>query len=508
MALKKSPFLQLAREKKFEWISQLLLLYTDANVYLVGGAVRDMLLKRKTKDYDFVIQGLPRKKLEEFLRTRGAVNFVGSRFGVFKFIPNSLKDSINESFDIALPRTEHSMYHTGHYRDFSVRTNYRLSIEEDLSRRDFTINALCFDFRKNIIIDPWNGLEDISQKRIRTVGSPIDRFREDYSRMLRALRFQCQLGFSLEEQTSQAIKKCMKSINAEIIPFEKKKKSHKKIRVVPYEVIAQEIARACSASPVQAFDLFDEYSVFSFLIPELNTMKKCIQDPRWHSEGDVWTHTRLTLSHLYGPEFRKQFGRDELDPTLIFAALFHDLGKPYTIQTPEKDGVDRIHFYGHDRVGAEITRTILERLRFSSVPHVAIHSDQIVWLIKNHLVLLNGDVSAMKAVTLEKYFLKDSYVGGLLLRLIFVDSYASVRKDKKTSLSKYYECLKRLKKLKRRVNNKTDLPKALVNGDDIMKYCRLSPGKKIGELLLAVREEQLTKRIRTKKEAFAFLKKK
>ena len=499
---------KLFHKAQFRWIHELLGEYDKAQVYLVGGAVRDILLDRNTKDYDFVVQGIRAKHLEVFLKDRGQVNFVGRRFGVYKFIPKNSKNGTHfESFDIALPRTEQSHYGTGHYRDFIIKTNHQLSIQDDLSRRDFTINAIGYDIREQKIIDPFLGCDDIQKKIICAVGMPQKRFAEDYSRMLRALRFSCQLGFVLEKETSRAIKRYSSRLEELITSFEPKKNTGEKIRKVAYETIAHEFVRALVADHNKALTLFDEHNIMKVVMPELERMKKCPQDPLWHSEGDVWTHTALALLHTYGKEFIREFGNEEKDPLLLLAVLFHDLGKPYTLQTPKKDKVDRIHFYGHDRVGADKARTIAERLRFSSVSEHTISSDSLGWLIKNHLLLLNSDVNTMKHTTLEKYFFKDSYLGKLLLRLIFVDSLATIRKDGKSSLGNYRACKKRLSILTRRTSHTSELKKPLLTGFEVMKECKIQSGKWVGDLLSQLREEQLAGRILTKKDARTYVKK-
>ena len=203
-----------AKDPIFAFLRSLQKTFPLSDVYVVGGAVRDALRKKKSKDYDFVIRGVPMAIVESFLARHGTVNYVGRRFGVLKFIPHVAKKyaaSLRglEPFDIALPRQEWSIHHSGHYRDFSVKSDYRLPIEDDVSRRDFTINAIAYDIRKKIFVDPFSGIQDILKKNIRTVGDPGVRFEEDYSRMMRALRFSCQFGYTIEKETSHAIKNGM-----------------------------------------------------------------------------------------------------------------------------------------------------------------------------------------------------------------------------------------------------------------------------------------------------------
>ena len=185
------------------FISKLLAEYPSAGIFIVGGAVRDVLLGWPVKDYDLVAQGIPLDALISSLEKLGEVNLVGKRFGVIKFRP---QDDAH-FFDIALPRKERSINFSGAYRDFEIQSDYLLPIEEDLARRDFTINAMAYDLRHNTIVDPFFGQKDLKAKTIRTVGSAATRFQEDYSRMLRAVRFASRFGFSISEKTAAAIKK-------------------------------------------------------------------------------------------------------------------------------------------------------------------------------------------------------------------------------------------------------------------------------------------------------------
>ncbi|MBI4600300.1 CCA tRNA nucleotidyltransferase [Candidatus Uhrbacteria bacterium] len=511
----------LLSQKRFLFIKKLFFAFPKAEAYLVGGAVRDMLLGRETKDYDIVVRNVSLARLQKFLQTQGSVNLVGKKFGVFKFTPshrsrkagsgtNSLREIEPDLvFDIALPRTEFSIGHTGHYRDFSVQSDPTLPIEDDLSRRDFTINALAWDIKNNACIDPFGGQRDKKKKIIRAVGKPSARFGEDYSRALRAVRFACSFGYSLEEETARALFRFAKKLNEEIVPKKRfsKKVDSNSFRVVPYEVIAKEMVRAFIADPLRAFDLYDSFGLFKTLAPELLAMKRCPHDSRWHSEGDVWTHTRLALSRLRAAQFRAEFGPETPSPLLVFAVLFHDAGKPATIQVPGKDPVDRIRYIGHDRVGAEMARSIVERLRLASVEGMSVDAETIHWLVKNHLLILNTPVEKMRNNTIERYFYKDPNRGLLLRQLMFADGSASLQKNLQPGLQAYRRFKKKLAEFEGRNTRGAHLPAALLDGDDIMKVCRIKPSARVGELKMALREEQLAGRIKNKREAKAWLKK-
>lgn len=492
--LEKEPFLK--------FIPKFLKKFPKAELYLVGGAVRDAALNiTKQKDYDFVVRNIKPADLKRFLSRLGSVNLVGKHFGVYKFTPRGFK--LEEAIDIALPRTEHSLG-IGGYRDFKVQSDQKMSIEKDLSRRDFTINAMALELKienlsrarsRNLklkikkIVDPYNGLSDLSKKIIRTVGKPEERFREDYSRMLRALRFACQLRFSIEKKTFAALKKLMKHINDE------KKIKNKKERIVPHETIAREFLKAFHKNPVLAFDLYDKSGAFEKLIPELLEMKKCPQPKIFHSEGDVWVHTKLALENLLSRKFVKQFKKDpKISAELIVAVLLHDIGKPRTIQTPKKDKVDRIRFNEHDVVGAEMAFKISRRLKLDSLPQnspLRVNPENIAWLISKHLILVYASAKEMRPATIEKYFFNPQRPGGDLLKLAFVDANATIPPSGKPDLKNFHKLVKRIKEIEKLAKEREKLLPPILNGHEIMKKLKIKEGPQVGELITVLREAQL-----------------
>ena len=182
--------------------------FPKTEVFLVGGAVRDILLGKKITDIDLLVRNITGDELGDFLAKVGRVLFAGKQFGVWKF--NEIGKPRNEVYDIALPRTEFSLHKQGMYRDFTVKTNPRLPIEEDLARRDFTVNAMAYNLATETLIDPHAGQADLNNRLIRSVGAASDRFQEDYSRMLRAIRFSLQLGFAIETKRSQPSRPCFR----------------------------------------------------------------------------------------------------------------------------------------------------------------------------------------------------------------------------------------------------------------------------------------------------------
>jgi len=474
--------------------------FPKGELYLVGGTVRDALMGRNNnKDWDLVVRLVKPEALEKFLKKLGRVDLVGKRFGVWKFLPEA--QPRGNAIDIALPRTEHS-FNSGGYRDVSIDSDPGLPIEKDLGRRDFTVNAMALRLTpKPCLIDPFGGQKDLRAKTIRTVGEPSERFREDYSRMLRGLRFACQLGFNIEDHTMGAIRVFMPHVNDyHSTPLGN-------MRVVATEIIARELTKAITSDPVRAFDLWFESGATEMLMPELLSMRGCKQPVNFHSEGDVWTHTRLALSKFSDAGFKRLFGAEKPPAMAYFGALFHDLGKPSTMQTPEEHGVDRVRYTNHDRVGAEMTEAIAKRLTLSAAEGFGIDTEKLAWIVRNHLFVLNGRIDEIRPSTLEKYFFNPASPGRELMMVMYCDGLAAVPEGGIGP-----DHLKPLLRLMERVDELASLgagrklPPPILNGGAIMKLLKLEPGPKVGEIIAALREEQLQGKIKTRKEAERFIK--
>ncbi len=536
-----SKFLKsLKQSGVLDWVKKLQKEFSKAEVYLVGGAVRDAILGVKdNKDYDFVVKSVPMKKLEEFLNKLGWVEELGKNFGVLKFKPKRfLKNKDFEPLDIALPRSEFSLK-PGGYKDFKVKFNKDLDIEEDLLRRDFTINAIAINIatpspplvREGELVDPFGGTGDIKKKIIRCVDGPEERLSEDYTRILRAIRLACQLDFEIENRTKKAIKKLAPRLND---------KTKDGDFVSPREVIAKELLKAFLEDHLKAFDLCDKLGLFKVLVPEILKMKNCPQPENFHSEGDVWQHTRLCLEKMNSLQFKRfekkidklletkkcradiallartrnkeikesanYVNKDKLE--LIFGLLFHDLGKPYTIETPEKDKVERIRFYEHDNVGADMALRICKRLALSAPAGIGIDCDNLSWLVRKHMMLIHGHPSEFRSTTIEKYFFSDRFPGKNLIKLAYLDSLATIPKSGKLESDLIKALLKRIKEMKalvKRNQAREMLPPPLLNGNEIMKILKIEPGRKVGEIKEKLREKQLKGEIKNKREAKRFV---
>ncbi len=288
-----------------------------------GGCVRDRLLGRPFKDIDLATGAPP----AEVLRLFPGSTAVGRAFGVVAVRRGA------HTYEVATFRRDLA-YADGRRPDGVVFTGER----EDALRRDFTVNGLFYDPATGEVFDYVGGRADLAARRIRTIGAPSARFREDYLRMLRAVRFAAVLAFDLDPGTAAGIR--------EHAPL---------IAGIPAERVRTELTRMLTESPAagRGLRLLRETGLLRVILPEVDAMAGQEQPPAFHPEGDVFEHTARMLDLLPGG-----------DAVLAYAALLHDVGKPPTARRcRDADGAERIRFDGHDRVGAELAERILLRLR-------------------------------------------------------------------------------------------------------------------------------------------------
>ena len=320
-------------------------------VYEVGGAVRDRLLGHPSKDADLLVTGLAAKELERLLGKFGDVQLVGQSFGVLKFQP---KGHVGEAIDVALPRTERS---TGHgHREFEVQFDHTLPVEVDLGRRDFTVNAIAVEVKSGAIVDPHGGREDLSHRRLRMVFGRA--FEEDPLRILRGIQFVARLKLHVEAVTREAMKK-----NAHLVA------------TVSPERIVQELKKLLLAeTPSVGFYLMREVGVMKHILPELDALTG-VPQPGKEKVGDAFDHTLKVLDAARADAALEHPG----DPTLMIAALFHDLGKATTAKL-EASG--RLTFHGHQFVSKKLARRRMEQLK---IQQMGVSPDEILVLVENHM---------------------------------------------------------------------------------------------------------------------------
>src|SRR5229473_1602440 len=322
---------------------------------LVGGCVRDLLLGRQPADYDVTTDATPEQVMALFPESVT----VGAQFGVI-LIP---RDGVR--VEVATFRSD-AGYSDGRHPDSVV---YSKAPQEDVQRRDFTINGLLMRHDTGEVLDYVDGQADLKAKVIRAIGEPDRRFKEDKLRMMRAVRFAARFGFEIEAETFRAIRRHVAEIH----------------QVSP-ERLSDELTKMLTEGAArQAFELLDEILLLQQVLPEIGAMKGVEQPPQFHPEGDVWIHTRMMLEGL--PK--------DASPTLAWGALLHDVGKPPTFQSAAETG-DRIRFNNHVEVGVRMAEAICGRLRFSTED-----TEQILALVDNHMKF--GAVEGMRASTLKKF---------------------------------------------------------------------------------------------------------
>lgn len=318
--------------------------------YLVGGCVRDLCLGKEPKDYD-VATSLPP---DDLIAIFPGANETGKSFGVVRV------RRLGEEIEVATFRRD-GPYTDGRRPDFVEYTD----LTEDLARRDFTVNALALNVETTEVIDLVEGLSDLDAGQIRAVGEPRRRFDEDKLRLLRAVRFAHTLSFSIEEETWNALRE---------MGFE--------ISAVAMERVFEEFTKIITHPRAgAAIRLLDDSGILGAILPEIVSLKGVEQPAQFHPEGDVYIHTCMTMDELLPPS----------TPTVAWAALLHDIGKPATFFVS-----DRIRFHGHAELGARMARQIGRRFRFSNEL-----SDRVHIIILEHQKF--GDVGRMRPGRLKNW---------------------------------------------------------------------------------------------------------
>lgn len=394
--------------------------------FLVGGSIRDIILGKVPNDYDITTNALP-EKIEEIFNNYKTIN-IGKEFGTIIIVQDE------GDIEVTTYRTE------SEYKDGRRPSEVFFSdnILTDLSRRDFTINSIAYN-KNNGIIDPFNGIKDINAKIIRTVGNPIERFREDNLRILRGVRFATQLDFQIEEATYIAIKE----------------ESYKLKNISMERIYIELVKMLLSEIPSKGINLMLDTGILNIIIPELVTTVNFNQHTPYHDK-DVFNHSLCVL--------------DTVSPIILlrFAALFHDIAKPHCF-TVDDENIG--HFYGHDKLGVEITKGILTRLKASNElinnvcllisDHMSQHNDMKDKGIKRQIARVGSD-NIFKLLELQK-----------------ADRVCSSDKDNDVTFLQERE-----KEIMSILEYKEPYEKSqlLINGNDIINL-GYNQGKVIGEIL-------------------------
>jgi tRNA nucleotidyltransferase (CCA-adding enzyme) len=322
---------------------------------IVGGWVRDRILRRPNKDVDVEVYGLPAGTVREVLSTIGPVNTIGESFTVYKV----------EEVDVSLPRVE-SKIGRGH-RAFAVTGDPFLTPEQAARRRDFTINAIAFDPLTGELVDPFGGQVDLERKLLKAVDART--FPEDSLRVLRGIQFAARFALAVDPGTRELMKR---------IPLDD----------LPAERVWGEIEKLLlqAERPSLGFELARELGVTQRLFPELHALIGCEQEPEWHPEGDVWIHTLMVIdqarTRIADLEHPQQV-------TVMLGAVCHDLGKPLT--TAFVDG--RIRSIDHEQAGVAPTSTFLDRLNIHTLGGFDVRQ-HVIGITAHHLKPLSYFKSA------------------------------------------------------------------------------------------------------------------
>src|SRR5213080_589552 len=408
---------------------------------LVGGCVRDLLLGREPADYDVATDATPVEVAGLFPESVA----VGAQFGVILIPKNGLK------VEVATFRSDLG-YSDGRHPD---RVIYSKTPQEDVQRRDFTINGLLMRHDTGEVLDFVGGQKDLHAGLVRAIGDPDRRFAEDKLRMMRAVRFAARFGFEIEAATFRAIRRHVKEIH---------QVSPERLREELTKLLTEGAAR-------RAFELLDEAWLLQQVLPEIAAMKGVEQPPQYHPEGDVWIHTRMMLEGLPAGTA----------PTLAWGVLLHDVGKPPTFQSAAETG-DRIRFNNHVEVGVRMAEAICRRLRFSNED-----TEQILALVDNHMKF--GAVEEMRTSTLKKF-----------VRLPRFEEHLALHRLDCLSSHRHLDSYEFVQRFLAETPPEQVRPERLLTGDDLQDM-GFRPGPLFAQILRALEDGQLEGQIKTRKEA-------
>jgi len=406
------------------------------SVFFVGGCVRNLILKKDVKDWDLATIATPEDIIKLFPDT-----FYDNKFGT---VGVPVEKPYKQVVEITTFRTEQG------FKDFRHPTNvtWGKTIEEDLARRDLTINAIAMDLNAKLI-DPFSGQKDIEDKLIRAVGKPEERFKEDALRLIRAIRFASQLDFRIEDKTWNEVKKDAELINQ-----------------ISKERMRDELLKILSSNfPYEGVTLLKESGLLKYILPELLEGKDISQArPGRHHTDDVLTHNLMSLKHCPSE-----------DPIVRFAALIHDVGKPEVLAKDEKG---LVIFHNHETVGARVAKEICEKLKFSKKD-----KNRVVNLIRWHMFTVDEHITD---AAIRRFIRR---VGVENVKDV-IDLRIGDRLGGGTQTAESW----RLKLFKKRIEEQLgpkpfSIENLAINGNDIMKELKLKPGPKIGEILQKLFEE-------------------
>lgn len=432
-----------------EFVSQILQKFQEAKfeIYIIGGAVRDLLMDKSAKDWDFTTNATPDQILKVF-----PDGFYDNKFGTV-----GIADENKKIYEITTFRKEIG-YSDRRHPD---RVIWGETIEEDLSRRDFTINAIAlkpsritYPISRLTLVDPFNGQKDLKVKLVRTVGDAEKRFSEDALRLMRAVRIATQLSFTIEPKTFTAIQNNASLIN---------QIAKERIRDELFKILKTDF-------PADGFTLLFTSGLLTQILPEI-IKGYGIQQTK-HHKYDVWTHSLLSLKHC-----------PSKNPLVRFATFLHDVGKPVVARGT---GEERT-FYNHEVVGDSIARNIAQRLRFSKK-----EEERLILLIRWH----QFSVDERQTDSAIRRFIRNVGKENLrdILDLRVGDRLGGGARETSWRLEKFK---KRLEEVQKQPFSIQDLK---VNGNDVMQILGIGSGPMIGKVLNQLFQEVVKDKNKNKRE--------
>ena len=410
--------------------------------YIVGGCVRDLILGRNPRDWDVTTNANPEQIQALFVKT-----FYENDYGTVGVVNENVIHETLKVVEVTPFRIEGK--YTDHRHPDSVK--FAKKLEDDLKRRDFTMNAIAYDISKGQLIDLYKGQVDVKDKTIRTVGEPEDRFREDALRMIRAIRFSTELGFMINKETSDAIEKHAALLSQ--ISIERISEEFRKILMSP--------------NPMAGIIMLQRYGILKFIIPELEEGLGIEQNSDHIYE--VWEHNLRALNHSADREWPLE---------VRMASLLHDVGKPKTRLWNKKK--DDWTFYGHDVIGGKMTFKILSRLKFPSN-----FIEKVTKLVRYHMFFSDIDKITLSAVRRIVRNVGPENVWDLM----------KVRACDRIGMGRPKETPYRLRKYESMIEEAMRAPVSVgmlkIDGARIMEITGEEPGPKIGYILHALLEEAL-----------------
>jgi len=446
----------------------------DAKAIVVGGAVRDHWMQQPVKDYDIEVYGLDTlERLGKILSRYGSVNLVGRSFGVLKFT------HAEEEYDFSFPRRE-SKSGSGH-RGFAVTVDGEMDFKEAARRRDFSLNAMGYEIGSGVFLDPFGGREDMANRQLRHIDSRT--FIEDPLRVYRAVQFAARFGYALASQTERLCQEMVDKGMLEELPRER-----------VYTEFTKLLLKA--PKPSLGFALMRDLGILRYF-PELEAIIAIPQNPRWHPEGDVWTHTMMALdvmATLCRSEYPHPDNKEPENQKLmfLFAILCHDLGKA-TTTTIEADG--RIRSIGHEHAGVALTKNFLYRL---TQAHDFIES--ILPLVEHHLKPSQFYTQGAKSSAIRRLATKVN-----IEELVFLTKADFLGRSTPEAKSGIYKAGEWLLAQAKALQVTTAPPAPLLQGRDLIAL-GLTPSARFRKILNAVYEQQIEGKLQSQEEALDYVK--